>query len=41
MSLTRSVLVVGVRGAHSSLTRGVHTTVVVMAGDKMGKPDHK
>ena len=46
MSLSRSLLVVGVRGLQlpaSGLVsaRGLHTSLVVTAGEKMGKPDPK
>ena len=44
MSLPRSLLVVGVRGLQPSgvvRARGLHTSLVVTAGEKMGKPDPK
>ena len=44
MSLSRSFLVVGVRGLQlpaSGVVRGLHTSLVVTAGEKMGKPDPK
>ena len=45
MSLPRSLLVVGMRGVQLPSgvvrARGLHTSLVVTAGEKMGKPDPK